>query len=270
MYSLSAEQLEKLTGVAPGPYHGLKAEFRPGRKHLRHGERTGRPCRIKYSQGRPCGIKASGKTNVFHRIPQGRLLSTVAILLLLHAVCAQPALAQGGEILWKTRSIVKIIVDIVIGLAALLMALGFGVNFVRGMLSTLTGRPAALSDTWAAVIAIVICGGGAMLAIPIANVFIDTMAQYAGSPLDHRGFPELGQAASDILSIAIGMTALFAALGIAVSFLRGEISAVAGAPAILSEVWFRIMGIVICLLVAVLATTVSRMIVSILLSSGLI
>lgn len=221
-------------------HHRVEAKFRPGRKHLRRGERT------------------------------GRLLSTVAILLLLHAVCAQPALAQGGDILWRVRGVVKIIVNIVIGVAALLMALGFGVNFVRGMFSTLTGRPGALSDTWATVIAIVICGGGAMLAIPIANMFIDTVAQYAGGALDHRGFSELGEIASEILSITIGTTSLLAALGIAVSFLRGEISAVAGAPAILSEVWFRITGIVICLLVAVLATTVSRMIVSILLSSGLI
>lgn len=222
----------------------------------------------------------------------GRLAAVVALVVLLHALCAQPVLAlwnthystglalwnsktcstpwniystrlaQGGDLLGKAERIVKIVVDVMIGIAALVLALGFVANFVRGMVSTALGRPAALSDTWAAVIAIAICGGGALLTIPVANMFIGAVARYAGRPLDNQGLSELGQAASEVLSVAIGVTALLVAVGIAAGFLSGEISAAMGAPAMLSDVWFKIMAVVICLVVAVLATTISGMIVN--------
>ena len=182
---------------------------------------------------------------------------------LLLALFPQPVLAQGGvDLLGRYKGIALIIVDICIGLGALLLALGFGVSFVRGMLGAIVGRPVALSDAWAQAIAIAICGIGVMLTVPLANMFIDTLSRYAGKPLDTYGFSELGQTASEVLGIAIGVTALLVAVDIAVSFVKGEISTMAGLPAVLGDIWLRIMAVVICLLIAVFAAPISRMIVA--------
>ncbi|HIC93611.1 MAG TPA: hypothetical protein EYP09_05105 [Anaerolineae bacterium] len=75
------------------------------------------------------------------------------------------------------------------------------------------------------------------------------------------GFEEIKAVAREVIRLAVQVTALLLAIAIASGFVGGEISAAAGAPTILSEIWFRIMGAVICLLVAVLAVPISNMIV---------
>ncbi len=77
----------------------------------------------------------------------------------------------------------------------------------------------------------------------------------------YAGFEELKAVARQVIQLAMQITALLLAIAIAAGFVGGEISAAAGAPTILSEIWFRIMGAVICLMVAILAVPISNMIV---------
>jgi len=75
------------------------------------------------------------------------------------------------------------------------------------------------------------------------------------------GLGEVKAVARQVIQLAMQITALLLAIAIAAGFVGGEISATAGVPAILSEVWFRIMGAIICLIIAVLAVPISNMIV---------
>jgi len=115
-----------------------------------------------------------------------RLAAAVVSVVLISALTAQPVLAQGdveGDLMQAAVDIVKKVIDLLIGVAALLLALGFATNFVQGMFETMIGRPMGLSSTWMKVAAIVICAGGAFLAVTGANMIIDALAGYTGGDI---------------------------------------------------------------------------------------
>jgi len=64
-----------------------------------------------------------------------------------------------------------------------------------------------------------------------------------------------------ILILVSQISALLLALAIAVGFLKGEVAAMVGAPIAFSEIWYRIVIVVICLSVAILAVPIANMVV---------
>jgi len=115
-----------------------------------------------------------------------RVAAAALSVVLIAALTAQPVLAQEDvekDLMQAAVDIVKKVMDLLIGVAALLLALGFATNFVQGMFETMVGRPMGLSSTWMKVAAIVICAGGAFLAVTGANMIIDALADYTGGDI---------------------------------------------------------------------------------------
>jgi len=117
----------------------------------------------------------------------------VALVVALTLAPANPALAQaptpgggggGGNLASVTVSLAnmaKIFIDFLIGVAAILLAVGFATGFVQGQVSTMFGMPHALASTWMRIAGVLICFIGALLAIPAANAIIDSMSNFSGS-----------------------------------------------------------------------------------------
>jgi len=80
---------------------------------------------------------------------------------------------RGGEIVDALRQIAQVVIDILIGIAAILMAVGIATGFVGGQFMVTVGQPYGLSAAWVKVIAVVILGIGAMLTIVLVNTIID-------------------------------------------------------------------------------------------------
>lgn len=77
-------------------------------------------------------------------------------------------------------------------------------------------------------------------------------------------FAELRGVVSDVLTLVIQITAVLLALAIATGFLEAQMSFVAGAPSLLSALWFKIGGVIICLAIALTAVSISNALVGIL------
>ncbi len=77
-------------------------------------------------------------------------------------------------------------------------------------------------------------------------------------------FGELRAVVAEVLTVVIQITAALLALSIATGFLEAQMSFVAGAPSILSELWFKIGAVIICLVIALTAVSISNTLVSIL------
>jgi hypothetical protein len=80
---------------------------------------------------------------------------------------------RGGEIVDALRQIAQVVIDILIGIAAILMAVGIATGFVGGQFMVTVGQPYGLSAAWVKVIAVVILGIGAMLTIVLVDTIID-------------------------------------------------------------------------------------------------
>lgn len=121
------------------------------------------------------------------------ILWRILVVLLVVALSASPALAQaptpppsgGGSSLngvaASLADMAKMFIDFLIACAAILLAVGFVTGFVQGQVATMFGMPHAMASTWMKVAGILICFIGALLAIPIANAIIDSLAGFSGS-----------------------------------------------------------------------------------------
>ena len=122
-----------------------------------------------------------------------RVLAVGLLVALTVLGSASPASAQtptptsgggGGGLGGVTASLAnmaKIFIDFLIGVAAILLAVGFATGFVQGQVSTMFGMPHALASTWMRLAGVLICFIGALLAIPFANAIIDAMSNFSGS-----------------------------------------------------------------------------------------
>lgn len=77
-------------------------------------------------------------------------------------------------------------------------------------------------------------------------------------------FGELRGVVADVLTLVIQVTAVLLALAIATGFLEAQVGFVAGAPSLLSELWFKIGVVVVCLVIALTAVSISNALVGIL------
>jgi hypothetical protein len=71
-------------------------------------------------------------------------------------------------------------------------------------------------------------------------------------------------ATAEILAGLIQIVALLLAISIATGFLEAQISYLTGAPTVLSAVWAKIGAVVICLILALAAVTISNTLVGVL------
>ena len=77
-------------------------------------------------------------------------------------------------------------------------------------------------------------------------------------------FGELRSVVGDVLTLVIQVTAVLLALAIATGFLEAQMSFVAGAPSMLSALWFKIGAVIVCLVIALTAVSISNALVGIL------
>ncbi len=77
-------------------------------------------------------------------------------------------------------------------------------------------------------------------------------------------FGELRGVVAEVLTVVIQITAVLLALAIATGFLEAQMSYVVGAPSVLSELWFKIGAVIICLIIALTAVSISHALVGIL------
>jgi len=77
-------------------------------------------------------------------------------------------------------------------------------------------------------------------------------------------FGELRGVVAEVLTVVIQITAALLALAIATGFLEAQMSFVAGAPSMLNSLWFKIGAVIICLVIALTAVSISNTLVSIL------
>ena len=77
-------------------------------------------------------------------------------------------------------------------------------------------------------------------------------------------FGELRGVVGDVLTLVIQITAVLLALAIATGFLEAQMSFVAGVPSMLSALWFKIGAVIVCLVIALTAVSISNALVGIL------
>ncbi len=76
-------------------------------------------------------------------------------------------------------------------------------------------------------------------------------------------FSELRSVITEILSLLMQICALLLALAIGTGFVEAQLGFVAGRPSLLSEVWFKVGAVAICLLLALSAVPISNLLVDI-------
>lgn len=75
---------------------------------------------------------------------------------------------------------------------------------------------------------------------------------------------ELRVVVAEVLTLVIQIVAVLLALAIATGFLEAQVSYVVGAPSMLSALWFKIGAVIICLILALTAVSISNALVGIL------
>lgn len=89
-----------------------------------------------------------------------------------------------------------------------------------------------------------------------------TMCMVGLAVLDPLG--ELRGVVAELLTLVIQVTAVLLAIAIATGFLEAQASYVFGAPSVLSALWFKIGAVIICLVIALTAVSISNTLVGIL------
>jgi len=93
-------------------------------------------------------------------------------------------------------------------------------------------------------------------------VIRQTMCMVGLAVLDPLG--ELRGVVAELLTLVIQVTAVLLAIAIATGFLEAQASYVFGAPSVLSALWFKIGAVIICLVIALTAVSISNTLVGIL------
>ena len=98
----------------------------------------------------------------------------------LLVVFSVPALAQGAKngLPQAIAELAKLLIDGIIGLSAVLLAIGLATGFLAGQVEVMVGRPGGLSSTWMRIAGIIVCFVGAIFTITISNAIIDALKTY--------------------------------------------------------------------------------------------
>jgi hypothetical protein len=113
------------------------------------------------------------------------LLGVLIIATLISPVTASAQGNQGGtNIVDALKTLAKGFITFLVGVSALILAIGIATGFLTGMVESAVGRPGGLSSTWMRLGGIVVCFIGAVLTIVIANSIIDSMAGFSGGEIN--------------------------------------------------------------------------------------
>lgn len=74
-------------------------------------------------------------------------------------------------------------------------------------------------------------------------------------------FGELRAIVSEIITLLMQVCALLLALAIASGFVEAQMGYIVGRPSLLSEVWFKIGAVVLCLAIALTAVPITNVLV---------
>ncbi len=77
-------------------------------------------------------------------------------------------------------------------------------------------------------------------------------------------FGDLRGVIAEVLTLVIQVTAVLLALAMATGFLEAQAGFVLGAPSLLSALWFKIGAVILCLVIALTAVSISNALVGIL------
>ena len=77
-------------------------------------------------------------------------------------------------------------------------------------------------------------------------------------------YGELRGVIAELLSLVIQVVAVLLAISIATGFLEAQASYVFGAPSLLSALWFKVGAVILCLIIALTAVSISNTLVGIL------
>ncbi len=110
---------------------------------------------------------------------------------LILALLSNPGLtmAQGGkagggaDVTSALQKLTMAFVDFLIGVSALLLAIGIATGFLTGMVESMVGRPGGLASTWLRLAGVVVCFIGAILTIAIANSIIGNLSGLSGGTI---------------------------------------------------------------------------------------
>ncbi len=89
----------------------------------------------------------------------------------------------GGDVTGALQKLTMVFVDFLIGIAALVLAIGIATGFLTGMVESMIGRPGGLATTWMRLAGVVVCFIGAILTISIANSIISNLSGLSGGTI---------------------------------------------------------------------------------------
>ncbi len=131
--------------------------------------------------------RAKGRFNA--RVIRGWAMGISMSLILVLLSYPGLALAQGGtagggsDITGALQKLTMAFVDFLIGVSALLLAIGIATGFLNGMVESMVGRPGGLASTWMRLAGVVVCFIGAILTIAIANSIISSLSGLGGGTI---------------------------------------------------------------------------------------
>jgi len=181
------------------------------------------------------------------------------ILALTLILCTAPP-AFADELPNRLAIIAKHIVDSLIGIAAVVMAVGIAYKALKGQLQIALGSPYALSQTWTAIAGIIICFIIAAFTVKIANLIIDLITSYA--PGGAGG--ELSGVVGTGLRWAAAFCAFWLAVGIATGATEAEIGYATDNPWLIHQLAPKIIGLTMALIVAIFAPRIAALLGAIL------
>ena len=107
-----------------------------------------------------------------------KILTVLMWVVVFALITWSPALAHGGgartgldggPVVEAIRKFGQTVLDILIGIGAVLLTLGIATGFVGGQFLVTVGQPYGLSQAWVRVVAVVICAVGLFLTRQIAQ-----------------------------------------------------------------------------------------------------
>jgi hypothetical protein len=102
---------------------------------------------------------------------------------LVLAQAPKPGGGGGNDITGALQKLTMAFVDFLIGVSALVLAIGIATGFLTGMVESMVGRPGGLASTWLRLAGVVVCFIGAILTISIANSIISNLSGLSGGTI---------------------------------------------------------------------------------------
>jgi hypothetical protein len=191
--------------------------------------------------------------------PEKTAMTSMLFSVMPSGLAQAGQVADAGAIIGALQKLATGLVDLLIVVSALLLAIGIANGFVGGMFSSLIGAPGVLSSTWARLAGVVICFLGAALSIAIANSIMSNLNGLGGGITSTQsGLGLVTAFISQALGVVVAIVACLLALSIVIGFVEAQAGYAFAMPTLLGNVGYKIGAVVICLIIAILAVSISN------------